>query len=105
MLAFNRTERTPLSPQKLRQTSSPLKSALTQNKTTLAPKRLKGNIQTFTSNKPDSHSGYTCVSKQSMSCVRKKSIQGIGDDSNFLIFEDLNDYDFSTACLINMSMN
>lgn len=103
MLAFNRTERTPLSPQKLRQTSSPLKSALTQNKTTLAPKKLKG--KTFTSKKPDSHSGYTCVSKQSMSCARKKSIQGIGDDINFLIFEDLNDYDLSTACLINMSTN
>ena len=41
MLLLKRMLRTPLSPPKLRHTSSPLKSARTQNKTTLEPEKVK----------------------------------------------------------------
>ena len=41
MLSFNKIVRTPLSPPKLRHTSSPLKSALTQNNITLVPEKKK----------------------------------------------------------------
>lgn len=41
MLSFNKIVRTPLSQLKLRHTSSPLKSALTQNNTTLVPEKKK----------------------------------------------------------------
>ena len=43
MLSFNKIVRTPLSPPKLRHTSSPLKSALTQNNITLVPEKKNNN--------------------------------------------------------------
>ena len=44
MLSFNKIVRTPLSPPKLRHTSSPLKSALEQNNITLVPEKKKLTI-------------------------------------------------------------
>ena len=43
MLSFNKIVRTPLSTPKLRHTSSPLRSALTQYNTTLVPEKKKTN--------------------------------------------------------------